>query len=641
MQKITRIFYCGFFSLLFCCASNSVPPPEQDPLYQALNSDSFAGSSIGRPPAPDVLTSKDNAPANPNILKNSGNFPPFPNQPIENQAAIQAQAAPNFSTNPAQEESIKSNQQNLYPNFPANQNPNSQNQILQRPNPDSNLMQQSPPQQIQQAGIPPRFFPAIPQPNQLASQQFFPPQNQMPDQQIQDSEVNFDFSQASCNIDKNGIAEIIFEVQKKKNAVFKTLPSCLKINRKLIMSGAIIDPSEFQYAADNLREDESFVQQLIEINPEILEFADSSLRSDAYFMQAATYINRQALQYADPKLLNNKIFMRDMIRIDAKNYIFASDRLKEIPEFAKNAFQSNGLLLEFAPQKIKENKSLVKVAVQSNAEALQFASEKLKADKDLKKLALKKFSIKSIDDLKKFLRKNYINESDKKNIGVIIDNRMKFFAKNKIIDRNYITKWQRSFEFKNDETRLISADSRNYPVLWKEDFKKFPLLIKKIESFLLNRQVDQNTIDNLATTYFWKVKRNPQTVVFNLYLLRDSKEADLGSKFNDITSLTAIAQKHGETWDLSVVEVIFDKETLVSLSYENGHKKYILWDLYVIDKKDKNPKILFKVEDKFSEYFEIFEEQNNQKYRSSYRVDSLKDSSEEDTTIKEIDKDSF
>jgi hypothetical protein len=310
--------------------------------------------------------------------------------------------------------------------------------------------------------------------------------------------------------------------------------------------------------------------------------------------------------------------------------MFASDRLKEIPEFAKLAFKDNGLLLANAPAKIKSDKALVTIAVKSNSAALEFADDSLREDATLQKLAAQKSSIKSREDLAQFLQKNYLNDSNAKHVGTVIDNRTKHFAKNKIIDRNYVTKWQRSFDNRNnDDLRLIAVDVRNYPILWKDDFKKFPLLVTKIEKFLRNHKVDQNTIDSLSTTYFWKVKKNPQTVVFNLYLVRDSKDIELGPKFGNVTSLTAIAQKHGEDWDLTVVEVIFDSEMRVELAYDNGHKKFNLWDLYVVNKSDKNPKIIFKVEDKFRDYFQIFEEQNNGKYQMIYEIDSLKDAAAE------------
>ena len=64
-----------------------------------------------------------------------------------------------------------------------------------------------------------------------------------------------------------------------------------------------------------------------------------------------------------------------------------------------------------------------------------------------------------------------------------------------------------------------------------------------------------------------------------------------------------------------MIEAIFDSETKVDSIYRNGHKKYILWDLFKTNKNDKNPKIIFKVEDAMIDYFEVFARQNNQKYR--------------------------
>ena len=69
--------------------------------------------------------------------------------------------------------------------------------------------------------------------------------------------------------------------------------------------------------------------------------------------------------------------------------------------------------------------------------------------------------------------------------------------------------------------------------------------------------------------------------------------------------------------------MIFDSEIKADVAYEDGQKKYILQDLYVEDKADKNPKLLFRVEDKYNEYFEIFAEQKGGKYKMIYHIDPL------------------
>ncbi len=421
---------------------------------------------------------------------------------------------------------------------------------------------------------------------------------------------------------------ILEEVKKKNPNAIKALPACFKLDRKLILKTVLLDVSQFQYADDALREDELYIKRLLKISPEVLKYAAKSITRNQSFMQYATYINRDALQYADPLLLDNKLFMRKMIDFDSRNYIYVSDRLKEETAFAAKAFKDDGKLLAFAPDKIKANKKMVEIAIKSNVSAFDFASDKLKKDKHLQHLAKSRTSIKSKEDLEEFLRKNYTEERKEKNLGMAICCKAKFFTKNKKLDHNYITKWQKLTIYDENEVRreshLITVDSRNYQTPWQKDFKAFTGLSKRIEKFFLKHNFDKNTIDSLVTTYIWKIKDKPQTVAFNLYLLRESSDSDLGPNFADVTSITAIASKIKNEWHLSIVEVIFDSEIKVDKTYKDGHKRYILWDLYKVDKKDKNPKIIFKVEDKFSEYFEIFEEQANGKYRQVYQINPVK-----------------
>jgi hypothetical protein len=429
----------------------------------------------------------------------------------------------------------------------------------------------------------------------------------------------YEFEQENCARAKEYHEQILIQVRAKNPQAISYLPECFKLDRKLILKATILDPSQFQNASEILREDENFIRRLLKVNPEVLKYISPKLRTNQTFMQKATYINRDALQYADPSLLDNILFMRKMINFDSQNYKFASQRLREIKEFAQMAFSDDGLLLAYAPDSVKNDKALAKIALLSNSQAFSYLSEALKLDEELEKLSHQKTSIESKADLEKFLQKNYVKKDDGRNIGNVVSNQAKFFKKNLIISRNYITKWQRNLQiddakFKED-FHLITASSRNYPALWKEDFKKYPDLVKKIQNFFERRNVDEIAIKNLSTSYLWRVKNKPLTLAFNLYLLRDSSDIELGPQFANVTSLTAVAQKRGKEWHLSVIEVIFDSEITVDVDYENGHKKYVLWDLYTVDKKDENPKIIFKVEDRFGETFEVFEEQSGGKYR--------------------------
>ena len=377
-------------------------------------------------------------------------------------------------------------------------------------------------------------------------------------------------------------------------------------------------------ADDILKEDEGFVKRVMKINPDILKYASPKLLNDSNFMESATYISRDSLKYADPKLLDNKLFIRKMIEIDSRNYIFASERLKTIYEFANMAFEDDGMLLLYAPDSIKSNKELVKTAFKSNNLAIEYAAEELK---NLKEFAVKnktKVTV-PIEKITQFINENYLVEQTIKNSSDRIGNRAKFYYKNALIERNYITKWQQVLrpqlpKISNNDFSLIAAESRNYQVSWKKDLSEYPDLITKIEKFFQHHKIDQNTIDNLSLTYLWRIKKKPLTLAFNIYLLRENSDYDLGPSFCDISSLTAIVQKIGNKWEMTVVEVIFDSEVEMKIGYPDGHKKYILWDLYRTSKDDQSPKLIFKVEDEFGEYFEIFYEEDHGKYELLYRI---------------------
>jgi len=444
----------------------------------------------------------------------------------------------------------------------------------------------------------------------------------------------YTIDQNKCPVDNLAAENILQAVKNHDPNAISSLSSCLKYNHKIIFQACLIDPSQLANSDEIFRGDENFVGRLVKVNPEILKYISSSLKDDANFFERMTYISRNALKYGDEKLLNNRIFMERMIKSDERNYIYASNRIKEIPEIAAEALSNDGTLLEYAPDSIKDNRAMVKIALKSDLESIKFASKRLQNDIEIKLIVGPKKEKISEDALIKFLQKHYVKEEKKKNIGLVLDKETKFFKTNRIIDRNYITKWQRVFKFNSVELKenlhLITAESRNNPSHFSDDLKKYPSLVKKIRKFFLQRQTDEDTVDNLSLTYLWKIKDKPLTLAFNVYLVRDSHDTELGFGYVSATSLTAIVQKTKNDWKMTVVDAILDNEVKADVAFEDGLKQYILQDLYITNKKDKNPKLLFRVEDRFVEYFELFEEVDGGKYKMVYRIDPLKKSYKED-----------
>ncbi|MBL6664797.1 MAG: DUF4116 domain-containing protein [Rickettsiales bacterium] len=421
----------------------------------------------------------------------------------------------------------------------------------------------------------------------------------------------------------------IVDIKEYDIDLISKLPNCFRGNRKLILKAILIDPSQFRHATDTLRSDKNFIRHLIKIDPRTLAYASDKVRSDPVFMERATFLSRDSLQYATPKLRDNKLFMHDMIDNDSRNYIYASNRLKEEKEFAEMAFSDNGMLLVHAPQKIKKDPDLVRIAFKSSSLSIKYADESLRKKKE--------FILEEEDyttrlphaEMVTFIHDNYVIKSKDAHLGFRIGNRAKFSKDNIIVDKNYVVKWQRALDRNINRTfskySLIAVESRNLGKKWQDDFVSYPELVNKIERFFLKREVDQITINNLETTYLWKISDKPLTLLFNLYLLRNNSNLELGENFSNVTSLTAIVQKKESGWRLSVVEVIFDSEIEMKVEYDYGHKKYMIWDLYNKGIKEETPLIIFQTQEGFKKYFDIYHEKTGGKFEMIYRVEAHED----------------
>ncbi len=418
---------------------------------------------------------------------------------------------------------------------------------------------------------------------------------------------------------------ILNEVSKNNPEVINNLPECLKLDRKLMFKTILIDPKQFQNTSDILHQDKVFIKRAVKASPEVLKYCAPEIKSDQYFMEDLIYINRDTLKYSSWSLLDNKSFMKKMVDLDSENYRFASDRLKSMTEFAEIALHDNGDLLEFATPNVKSSKEYVKIAINSSRNAIKYAHQAIASDPEFIKLATNSNPIPSKELIEKYLEENYYVNHPKKYLGKIIANQGKFFKENILINRNYIVKWNKKFnidkiqfgEFE-EEWKLFPIKNRNFNYIWRDELKSYNELSEKIEKFFRKRRITNETIDNLSLTYLWEIKKDPLTIAFNLYDFYPATDIDFSSDFSNLSSLTAIAQYRDNKWVISVIEVIFNREIKIDPLFKNGHKKYILWDLYKSKNDDSNPKLIYKVEDIVGDYFEIYEEQNNGKYRLVY-----------------------
>jgi len=221
------------------------------------------------------------------------------------------------------------------------------------------------------------------------------------------------------------------------------------------------------------------------------------------------------------------------------------------------------------------------------------------------------FTLSYNKNLSNFFNNNYYQLLRDNSLGKKIANQGKFYEKNQIIKQDFITKWQEYSLANNDENQfnLTAVKLRNSKNNWKNNFVKYQNLILAINGILLKNNVDQISIDEMLTTFLWQFKANNLPImVFNLYNFSPKITKSNSYNLINVNSLTAIAVLKNGKWQIQIIDAIFNQNIKPNISYFGGHKKLILWDLY--QDEAKNFHLIFKVEDEFREYLELYKINN-------------------------------
>jgi hypothetical protein len=452
---------------------------------------------------------------------------------------------------------------------------------------------------------------------------------------------------ASCKITKEETSYLLKQTKLDKKPYIRSLPECKRSNHLLMAQIININPEYLEFASDSLKDDEFFIGKMFSTSPKILKYSSNRLKSDQFFMSRMAIINPKALRYASEQIKDSKSFMKKMIKSNPDNFLYASRRIQNDKKISLMAIEGNGMMLKFSSSKLQNNKKFVTVAIKSNVMAISFASDKLKKDPEIQALT-KQINYYFLNNFERFLRDNYsgLPIGPEGYRGYKIVNMAKLHKKSQLINRPYPTKWQQIYR-NGVETNEVKFEN-NLPEKrgWKSDFIDYPELTKDIEAIFSSNNVDQNTINSLQTTSLWKFPDDPEALVFNLYLSRKVSNSYFDGKIFNITSkiryndkeaedISEEAEKEDEKekigkeeedkeikkknqiprkWLISIADSNFDINLKMDIASKKGHKRYEIWDLYVKNKEDKNPKIIFRIEDTDYEYFETYAKQINNRY---------------------------
>merc|ERR1712232_1493085 len=137
-----------------------------------------------------------------------------------------------------------------------------------------------------------------------------------------------------------------------------------------------------KYAPDDLKKDLEIVKTAIQQDAYSVEYAHRDLRNEELFWLNCIEINYHTFNYLKWEFRNEAFYDR-IFQSQSNNIDLASQILTD-----------HGKALRLASDELKDNEELVTIAVESDGCALKYASDRLKRDCELLPRALKSCSVK-------------------------------------------------------------------------------------------------------------------------------------------------------------------------------------------------------------------------------------------------------
>ncbi len=430
--------------------------------------------------------------------------------------------------------------------------------------------------------------------------------------------------------------------------ILKYITFDLRLNKIFFKEIAQIYPDALEYAAIAILDNNAFMRDLIDINSKNFLYASERLRGDFEFVLSVVRKDGDNLKYASDKLRDNRKIVIAAINsyLPAANY--ASFRLKNKDEDIKNLLKSfqnakflnniesflrnqySGILVGPNGSRgyriVNQAKYLKQKALINKDDYLRWRSvSKSKDDNkifitatDLKRMSWK-FDLKEYPKLTKKIDKILNKYLDKKTADGLFVTSMWQISKNPeilVIDldlvRNIRNIYNKSTNSNTSYVTLIAftSDTTNDDNI--NDVKQNG----EEEIFSIEDKKDKaiESVDN-------KEKKGVLKKMRNILTKKISKDKELPEDENlksQIDKTNNINNAINKEWFITIISSNFDVDLKNNILFEDNRKSYEFWDIYNQNNL-KDPAIIFKVEDRNSEYFEIFFRQINNRYYKLYK----------------------
>lgn len=414
-----------------------------------------------------------------------------------------------------------------------------------------------------------------------------------------------------CNISNQKIADLIFEISQNNKLIYN-LTRCQK-RSKFLFSILInnIDPHYIKYADQSLKSNPSFFIKFLPLDYKIIKYAANNLKRNKEFILNAVKSNIEILQYVNPILLNNKEFAKKLINLNPGSYLYLSYKLQMDLDLAIMALKSDPSIFPNIPERLRSIDKVTEEALISHPFNYQLLSISKKKKDWVQELKILPDPDRSLF-FKKYLQQEYANSNIFR--GYKIAYQAKNYSEDRVFFQNYPVKWQKYSQI-NDQFGYKISNDINSQNNWQDKFSQYPGLSQKIIEFL-SQKISNFAINSMQPIAIWKI--SDQKIIFNLYSIRDIIDKEIDEEIINVNSLTAIAIWDNDQWYLNIVDAIYDSNIKTNIAYKNGHKRFYIWDLY--KDEEYNMAIIFKIEDEYSEYFKIYQEDLMGNFKEFYQL---------------------
>lgn len=157
--------------------------------------------------------------------------------------------------------------------------------------------------------------------------------------------------------------EVVLAALQSNRKVLKYVGSRLQ-NDKEIIRAAIIKPGEFdmannfEFASNELKDDEDFVKEFLMKSIDVFRFASERVCSKKEIAMLAAGISSWAISYASAQLRADEEFVMASVKKNGGTLKSADSSLKDKEEFVLAAIKNSPSAFEFASERIKKNMSM-------------------------------------------------------------------------------------------------------------------------------------------------------------------------------------------------------------------------------------------------------------------------------------------